>query len=69
MKTLTEIESIIREKLPEPTSTDGKWITFDQTWSKGLTQEYVDQIKAAGIPAFYNAGKRTWGMLAEEISR
>ena len=68
MKTLTEIESIIHDRLPEPTSTDGRWITFDQTWSKGLTAAYVNQIKAAGIPAFYNAGKRTWGILAEDIS-
>ena len=67
---LTKVAEIIestriatRANLSEP-KIDGDWLTWEQRWSKGSHDKLVTDLKAAGIPAFFRAGTRTWGVLA-----
>lgn len=40
----------------------GEWITWDQIGSAGIMRDRVKRLKAAGIPAFYSAADRRWGV-------
>lgn len=48
---------------------DDKWLTADQVGSVGVMQLWVGRLKAAGVPAFFRASDRTWGVLAERVQR
>lgn len=67
MHTITQIEAITGIRNIE-FSAQGKWLVSDQRGSKGVMANAVAALKAAGIPAFFSATDRTWGVLAEEVS-
>ena len=48
--------------LPPPSRTEGDWIVWDQFASRGLHDRYVAELKAAGIPAFFRASERKFGV-------
>jgi hypothetical protein len=50
-------------------SRQGKWLVSDQRGSKGVMNTWVARLKEAGIPAFFNATDRTWGVLAEKVQQ
>ena len=46
----------------------GKWIVWDQIGSAGVMADAVARLKEAGVPAFYSAKTREWGVLASEVT-
>ena len=46
-----------------------KWLRADQVGSRGIMNSWVTRLKEAGIPAFFRAADRTWGVLAERVQR
>lgn len=66
--TITQIAEIVgthAERLSfEPS---GKWLVCDQIGSRGMMDTWVARLKEAGIPAFFRASERTWGVLAEMV--
>lgn len=67
MATLQQVREIAGVKNDVEFREDGKWLVTDQTGSKGICEGRVAKLKAAGIPAFYSARERVWGVLAEKI--
>lgn len=61
-QTITRIEQItgIRD-IGEP-EIRGQWATWDQRGSRGIMENAVKALKAEGIPAFFSAADRTWGV-------
>lgn len=59
---VTEIIHHTHMPMPAPDRTDGDWIVWSQFASKGLHARYVDELKAAGVPAFFNATERKFGV-------
>lgn len=66
MTTIAEISEITGIKEIDFVE-DGKWLIEDQKGSKGLMNERIAKLKAQGIPAFFNARERVWGVLASEV--
>lgn len=40
----------------------GNWATWDQRGSRGIMNAAVAALKMAGIPAFFSAADRRWGV-------
>jgi hypothetical protein len=48
-------------------TTEGKWLVCDQYQSAGVMASWVSRCKAAGLPAFFNASERKFGVLNEQV--
>ncbi len=61
---IAQVAEIIHEagRVPAPSRTEGDWIVWDQWASRKLHDRYVAELKAAGIPAFFRAGERRFGV-------
>jgi hypothetical protein len=64
--TIAQIEQIVGKTGLE-FSEDGKWLVCDQRGSKGVMDLWVKRCKDAGLPAFFSAGQRKFGVLAEQV--
>lgn len=61
---MTKVAEVTGYKdLPEPRES-GAWLVWEQRGSKGIMDRKVADLKSAGIPAFFNATQRTWGVKA-----
>ncbi len=67
MATLAAILTIAGAPADCEFEAEGKWLVSDQRGSKGIMEQRVAKLKAAGIPAFFSAGQRKWGVLAEKV--
>lgn len=68
MATIQEILKIAGAPSDVEFTEQGKWLVSDQRGSKGVMQLWVSRLKEAGIPAFFSASDRTWGVLAEKVN-
>jgi hypothetical protein len=66
MTTMQDVTRIVGRDLGEPAGR-GKWITWEQPWSRALTNDMVGRLKKAGIPAFFSADRRCFGVLASAL--
>lgn len=60
---LSQVAGIVNFRVAAP-SISGQWLVWEQTQSKGIHDKTVAALKAAGIPAFFKAGERRWGVKA-----
>lgn len=48
----------------EPIRSEGDWIVWEQAGSRKSMERAVAACRTAGIPAFFNAGERRFGVRA-----
>lgn len=63
---IAKITGINIQSLNEPQIGD-VWATWEQLGSRGLMDSRVAALKKAGVPAFFNAGERRWGVKIADV--
>lgn len=53
---------------PQEPASRGKWVSWDQQGSRGVMAIRVQRLKDAGLTAYFSAGDRRWGVLAEQVT-
>jgi len=67
--TVAQIQQIVGSSRELSFEESGKWLVADQQGSKGVMQMWVQRCKDAGLPAFFSASDRVWGVLAEQVEQ